>query len=86
MNLQLQQAFEGASKLPLFEQNILAEALMATIRNYELFADDEKQWDELFQSKASQKWLEKMAAQVEEEINHGDVFDFDPATYVQHEI
>ena len=50
MNIQLQQAFEGAYKLPLFEQNILAEALMATIRNYELFADDEKQWDKLFQS------------------------------------
>ncbi len=34
MNIQLQQAFEGAYKLPLFEQNILADALMATIRNY----------------------------------------------------
>jgi len=65
MNIQLQQAFEGAYKLPLFEQNILADALMATIRNYELFADDETQWDELFQSKASQQWLEKMATQVE---------------------
>jgi len=43
MNTQLQQAFEGASKLPLFEQNILAEALTATIRNYELFADNETQ-------------------------------------------
>jgi L-rhamnose mutarotase len=82
MNIQLQQAFEGAYKLPLFEQNILAEALMATIRNYELFADDEKQWDKLFQSEASQQWLEKMATQVEEEINQGEVFDFDPATYV----
>jgi hypothetical protein len=56
MNIQLQQAFEGAYKLPLFEQNILAEALMATIRNYELFADDEKQWNELFQSEASQQY------------------------------
>jgi len=82
MNIQLQQAFEGAYKLPLFEQNILAEALMATLRNYELFADDEKQWDELFQSEASQQWLEKMAIQVEEEINQGEVFNFDPATYV----
>ncbi len=82
MNIQLQQALEGASKLPLFEQNILAEALMATIRNYELFADDETRWDELFQSEASQQWLEKMAAQVEEEINQGEVFNFDPATYV----
>jgi len=82
MNIQLQQAFEGAYKLPLFEQNILAEALMATIRNYELFADDEKQWDKLFQSEASQQWLEKMATQVEEEINQGEVFNFDPATYV----
>jgi len=82
MNIQLQQAFEGAYKLPLFEQNILAEALMATIRNYELFADDETQWDKLFQSEASQQWLEKMAAQVEEEINQREIFDFDPATYV----
>ncbi|RKZ73957.1 MAG: hypothetical protein DRQ57_12715 [Gammaproteobacteria bacterium] len=82
MNIQLQQAFEGAYKLPLFEQNILADALMATIRNYELFADDETQWDELFQSKASQQWLEKMATQVEVEMNQGEVFDFDPATYV----
>ena len=82
MNIQLQQAFEGAYKLPLFEQNILAEALMATIRNYELFADDEKQWDKLFQSEASQQWLEKMATQVDEEINQGEVFNFDPATYV----
>ena len=47
MNIQLQQAFEGAYKLPLFEQNILAEALIATIRNYELFADDEKQWKKI---------------------------------------
>ncbi|HIE00383.1 MAG TPA: hypothetical protein EYP59_08855 [Thiotrichaceae bacterium] len=82
MNIQLQQAFEGASKLPLFEQNILAEALMATLRNYELFDDEEIQWDELFQSKASQQWLEKMATQVEEEINRGEIFDFDPATYI----
>ena len=66
----------------MFEQNILADALMATIRNYELFADDETQWDELFQSKASQQWLEKMATQVEVEMNQGEVFDFDPATYV----
>jgi L-rhamnose mutarotase len=69
-------------KLPLFEQNRLAEALMATLRNDERFADDEKQWDELFQSEASQQWLEKMAVQVEEDINQGKVFDFDPATYV----
>jgi len=82
MNSQLQQAFDGASKLPLFEQNILAEALMATLRNYDLFADDETQWDELFQSEASQQWLEKMAAQVETEINQGEVLDFDPATYL----
>jgi L-rhamnose mutarotase len=82
MNIQLQQAFEGAYKLPLLEQNILAEALMATIRNYELFDDDETRWDELFQSEASQQWLEKMAAQVEGEINQGEVFNFDPATYV----
>jgi len=82
MNTQLQQAFEGASKLPLFEQNILAEALIATIRNYELFADDETQWNELFQSEVSQQWLEKMATQVEEEINQKEIFDFDPATYI----
>ncbi len=82
MNIQLQHAFEGAYKLPLFEQNILAEALMTIIRNYERFADDEKQWDELFQSEASQEWLEKMATQVEKEINQGEVFDFDPATDV----
>jgi hypothetical protein len=55
MNIQLQHAFEGAYKLPLFEQNRLAEALMAIIRNDERFADDEKQWDELFQSEASQE-------------------------------
>jgi L-rhamnose mutarotase len=66
MNIQLQHAFEGAYKLLLFEQNILAEALMTIIRNYEQFADDEKQWDELFQSESSQQWLEKMATQVEE--------------------
>jgi hypothetical protein len=85
MNIQLQQAFEGASKLPLFEQNILAEALMATLRNYELFSDEEIQWDELFQSHASQQWLEKMANQVEEEINRGEIFDFDPATYISQQ-
>ena len=68
--------------MPLFEQNILAEALIATLRNYELFADDETRWDELFQSEASQQWLEKMAAQVEAEINQREVFDFDPATYI----
>ena len=60
MNIQLQQAFEAAYKLPLLEQNILAEALMATIRNYELFADDETRWDELFQSEASQYYQENV--------------------------
>lgn len=82
MNSQLQQAFADVSKLPLFEQNILAEALIDTVRNYKLFADDELHWDELFHSEASQKWLEKMAVQVEAEISEGKTLDFDPTSYV----
>jgi L-rhamnose mutarotase len=82
MNTQLQHAFDEAAKLPAAEQNILAEALSATVRNYELFADDEAHWDALFDTQASQQWLEKMAAQVEEEIGTDQVLDFDPALYV----
>jgi anthranilate/para-aminobenzoate synthase component I len=80
MSIQLQQAFEKASKLPLIEQNIVAEALMSALYNYDVLnTDGENHWDELLQSEASQRWLEKMAAQVEEEISRGDVFDFNPA-------
>jgi hypothetical protein len=79
---QLEQAFTDISKLPSFEQNIFAEALIDTVRNYEIFADDELQWDILFQSEASQKWLEKMAIRVENEINCGEILDFDPASYI----
>ena len=80
MSLQLQKAFDKASKLPVIEQNILAEALMSALYNYEVLdTNDESHWDELLQSEASQRWLEKMAAKVEAEINRGEVFDFNPA-------
>ena len=82
MNSQLQQAFESLSKLPLSEQAILAEALIATVHNYELFADEEKQWDILLESEESQQWLEDMVLQVEKDIKNGNTLDFDPATYI----
>jgi len=50
---QLQQAFENVSRLPVLEQNLLANALTTALHNYEI-SDDETQWDEL--STVSQQW------------------------------
>jgi uncharacterized protein (DUF433 family) len=54
---QLQQAFENVSRMPVLEQNLLANALTTALHNYEISnSQDETQWDELFQSTVSQQW------------------------------
>ncbi len=81
MTAQLDKAFETASKLPKAEQNILAEALIVALQNYDVLStEDEDAWDDLLHSSASQQWLEKMVCQVENEIERGEIFDYDPAS------
>jgi hypothetical protein len=40
----------------------------------------EQKWDELFADPRSKAVLQKLAAEADDEIARGDVFDFDPAT------
>ena len=73
----LENAFQQASWLPEAQQNAIATALLEVMQDDK---KDEAAWDTLVGSAASQRLLEEMARQVEEEIARGETFDFDPGS------
>lgn len=70
MPTRLEQAFSEAAKLPLEEQNLLAEWLLAELRS-------EKRWEKLFAD--SQDLLSQMAAKALAEHRSGRTKDLDPS-------
>lgn len=76
MVTKLQEAFEEVSKLPAEEQERWADWLLDEVRA-------EQKWDDLLARPESQRLLERLAAEAEEDIKAGRVADlteedFDP--------
>lgn len=65
----LEKAFDVASRLPAFEQNILARTILDEI-------ESEKKWDELFSE--SEDVLAQMAAEALREEAQGRTTELDP--------
>ena len=73
MSKVLDQALEELKALPEDAQDAIAHDLLEMIRS-------ERKWDELFADPRSDALLKRLAAEADDEIARGEVFDFDPAT------
>ncbi len=76
MTQQLETAVSQLRKLSEQEQNVFAGAIAAMLRSD---GEEEKEWDLLVSSDASQRKLEQMALQAEFDISLGEVLPYDPS-------
>jgi hypothetical protein len=67
----LEKAFNQASKLADSSQDAIAAIILEEL-------EDEKKWDASFAT--SQGSLSKLATKVRNEIKHGEILPFDPAS------
>jgi hypothetical protein len=72
MNALLDKAISAIKKLPEAEQEAIAREVLERI-----YAD--ARWEKLFADPRSKDALKRLAAEAEDDIERGDVFDFDPA-------
>jgi hypothetical protein len=69
----LQKAIDELKRLPADAQDAIASELIAMIQS-------ERRWDTPFTDPRSKAALRRLAAEAEEEIERGEVYDFDPST------
>ncbi len=72
MSTLLDKALAELKQLPEDTQEAIASDLLEII-------ESEKRWDKLFADPRSETFLEKMAAEVQAEIDAGNVIDGDPS-------
>jgi hypothetical protein len=72
MNALLDKAISAIKKLPEAEQEAIAREVLERI-------DADARWEKLFADPRSKDALKRLAAEAEDDIERGDVFDFDPA-------
>ena len=77
MSTLLDKAIAELKSLPEDTQEAIASDLLEMI-------ESEKRWDKLFADPRSEKFLEKMAAEVQAEIDAGHVIDGDPSDTKDH--
>jgi len=76
MSAKLEQAFHDVEDLPVEDQDAIAEAVMDAIH---IDSEEEREWLRLVESDDSQAFLERMAKEVEADIEEGRTLDFDPS-------
>ena len=73
MNAIVTQAIAALHKLPEAEQEAIARELLERI-------EADTRWDRLFADPRSEALLSRLAAEANEEIMRGEVFDYDPSS------
>ncbi len=81
MTNKLKDVFEKASRLSEEEQNDIADALQVVVDNT-LRPEDEAEWDKIIGSARSHALLEKMVEKAQQDVERGEVSNFDPSDLV----
>ena len=77
----LKKAFQRISHLPAKEQDSIAHILLHISSEEESSVEEEtKNWEKLFSHPKSETLFKKMKEQAKQEVENGEVYDFDPAS------